>query len=1032
MGGLILGSPLLGGMTPFAAYAQQAAGFVAPPRSVSDITAVLDGQKPDAARLAKLQTTASAVPPASLDDTALAAFHYERAEALSDLGRAQEAVAAADLSIELGRKLSKNVFRQQQFAVSQYAINYLGDPKRSVELLLDMEKSLGAAGANAEPLLSVYRNLVMNLVVLGDFKTAEAYVDKSKALFEKSRHGPRAALTGSSLEADLELSVALLAEGQGRFADAETAYARSEIARRDSLEKSAKWPSAPPRANFLRVIDGTLVRSGRVKALQGRTAEAEVDVRRALLSQLNEGGKYHPATLNIVGQLANILVQQGRYAEAERLARTEVEAFRSIGFAENAQSFVFALNTLANALSLQARWTEAAAVYADIDKATASWPDERRDFLALTPASVSALYRTDRLQAGIERAQALVAYQRLRVGDGHIDHAIARGVLADGLARTGRIPAALAEFRTALPVLAALSRHNEDEDGATMAARHQQIRDIVEAYIALLAREPASPATAAESFSLADAVRGRSVGSAVAAASSRVAARDPVLAELTRREQDLRKQVGAKLATLNTVLTLPAADRDETAVTTLRAETARLGREREAATLEIAVRFPDYADLIDPKPATVVQVQGALRDGEAFLSFYFGQERSFVWAVPRTGAVQFAEIAATPQEIEARIRKLREALEPNAATISDIPVFDTNLAHELYGLLLKPVESVWRPARSLIVATNGALGLLPLGVLPTAPAVLGADSGAAFANYRAIPWLARSHAVTMMPSAGALRTLRQLPPGSPRRDALIGFGDPLFNPAQAAEAAPATAAPTAPPSSPSPGQPLERRSAPRTEELATARIGDLPRLPDTADELRSIAQALGSDPARTLKLGRDAEEEDVKSADLSNYRVVVFATHGLVPGDLDGLHQPALALSAPEVTGHAGDGLLTLDEILALKLDADWVVLSACNTGAGDGAGAEAASGLGRAFFYAGTRAVLLTNWSVHSQSARELVTDIFRRQAADQTLDRAEALRRAMVGVMDGPGHVDRGKTRFTYAHPLFWAPYSIVGDGG
>ena len=128
-----------------------------------------------------------------------------------------------------------------------------------------------------------------------------------------------------------------------------------------------------------------------------------------------------------------------------------------------------------------------------------------------------------------------------------------------------------------------------------------------------------------------------------------------------------------------------------------------------------------------------------------------------------------------------------------------------------------------------------------------------------------------------------------------------------------------------------------------------------------------------------------------------------------------------------------GDGLLTMEEILALKLDADWVVLSACNTGAGSGAGAEAASGLGRAFFYAGTRALLVTNWSVHSASARELVTDLFRRQAVDPKLSRGEALRQAMMALADGPGFVDdSGKTVFAYAHPLFWAPYTIIGDGG
>ncbi len=139
--------------------------------------------------------------------------------------------------------------------------------------------------------------------------------------------------------------------------------------------------------------------------------------------------------------------------------------------------------------------------------------------------------------------------------------------------------------------------------------------------------------------------------------------------------------------------------------------------------------------------------------------------------------------------------------------------------------------------------------------------------------------------------------------------------------------------------------------------------------------------------------------------DLSGFKIVAFATHGLVPGELDGLTQPALALSAPSVSGGEGDGLLTMEEILSLKLDADWVVLSACNTGAGAGAGAEAASGLGRAFFYAGTRALLVTNWSVHSQSAKELVTDLFKRQADDPKLTRGEALRQAMMALMDGKG---------------------------
>jgi CHAT domain-containing protein len=324
---------------------------------------------------------------------------------------------------------------------------------------------------------------------------------------------------------------------------------------------------------------------------------------------------------------------------------------------------------------------------------------------------------------------------------------------------------------------------------------------------------------------------------------------------------------------------------------------------------------------------------------------------------------------------------------------------------------------------------------LPLSLLPVAPATVAEGNGPLFSGYRDVPWLARTHVVTMISSAAAVRTLRGLPPGNTARAPLIAFGDPLFSPEQAAEAAKAEgqvkvadagAATTR-------GMPLKRRSSPKLGGIDSADLAMLPRLPDTADELRSIALALQADPAKVLHLGKDANEQVVKTMDLSGFKVLAFATHGLVPGELNGLTQPALALSAPVVAGVEGDGILTMEEVLALKLDADWVVLSACNTGAGAGAGAEAASGLGRAFFYAGTRALLVTNWSVHSQSARELVTDLFKRQADDPKLTRGEALRQAMMALADGPGYIGAdGKTEFTYAHPLFWAPYSIIGDGG
>jgi CHAT domain-containing protein len=327
------------------------------------------------------------------------------------------------------------------------------------------------------------------------------------------------------------------------------------------------------------------------------------------------------------------------------------------------------------------------------------------------------------------------------------------------------------------------------------------------------------------------------------------------------------------------------------------------------------------------------------------------------------------------------------------------------------------------------------LGLLPLSLLPTAAAEIKADDDPLFESYKSVPWMARTHAVTMVPSVSALQVLRKLPPGKASRQDLIAFGDPYFSKEQSDEAIAANDKPIqlADASGTLRGGPLKRRNSPQLDGVDSAGLAMLPRLPDTADELRSIALALNADPSKVLNLGKDANEKAVKTMNLSGVKIVAFATHGLVPGELDGLTQPALALSAPSLSGSEGDGLLTMEEILSLKLDADWVVLSACNTGAGAGAGAEAASGLGRAFFYAGTRALLITNWSVQSQSAKDLVTDLFKRQADDPKLTRGEALRQAMMALVDGKGFTDAsGKTEFAYAHPLFWAPYTIIGDGG
>jgi CHAT domain-containing protein len=218
-----------------------------------------------------------------------------------------------------------------------------------------------------------------------------------------------------------------------------------------------------------------------------------------------------------------------------------------------------------------------------------------------------------------------------------------------------------------------------------------------------------------------------------------------------------------------------------------------------------------------------------------------------------------------------------------------------------------------------------------------------------------------------------------------------------------------------------------------SKNILSCDIESLSRLPDTAQEIQSIATVLGATSEQDVYLGQRASEKQVKTMNLSDRRVIAFASHALVPYDLDGLDQPAIALSAPSVTGDDNDGLLTMGEIMDLKLNADWVVLSACNTGAAQGAGAEAVSGLGRAFFYAGTRAILVSMWPVETTSAKELTTGIFRHQRENPEMPRSRAHQQSMLELIETKDMMgENGAIVASYAHPFFWAPFIIVGDNG
>ena len=779
----------------------------------------------------------------------------------------------------------------------------------------------------------------------------------------------------------------------------------------------------------------------RVLARQGRLVEAELAARDAVNGIFLSDVRREAVAGNVMRVFSEVLYQMGRYQEAEKVARAAISVHQKNCEAPHSVQAALARRSLANSLIAQERWDEALALFETIEKSMGTDRSTFQMRFAGDPSWALALLNTGRHDEA--RTMLEEAYRRRleQLGPDHYSTAEILGFVGVARAATGDTEGAHSSFAQSMEVLLTRSRRLSEAE-TNQATQDRNLERIIESYISLLYERRNEPNAdlaegdpTAEAFRLAAVARARAVQRALSASAARSAVDDSDLADLVRREQDAQRRIAALFGAFITLQSTYGTNVDAEQVKNVRTEIDQLQGARAALMEEIERRFQDYAELINPKPPNIAEAQASLGPAEALIATYVGAERTYVWAVPHEGEVAFAAVDISAEVLGDTVAILRGALDPNAATLGEIPDYDVDLAYGLYEDLLKPVEAGWRGATSLLVVADGALGYLPLSMLPTERVSLGAEEGALFANYRAVPWLGRSHAVTVLPSVASLVTLRGLPPGAPGRRAFAGFGDPYFSPAQAEAAAQERATEVA--ALESRGvetRAVLLRASPRTRKLDSAEIARLPRLPDTADEIRGIAMALGADLARDVFLGAPANERVVKTMDLSDRKVIVFATHGLVPGDLNGLTQPALALSAPAVVGGDDDGLLTMGEILVLKLDADWVVLSACNTGAAQGAGAEAFSGLGRAFFYAGARALLLSNWPVETTSAKAMTTDLFRRQAEDSSLSRAEALRQTMLALIDGPGYVDpeTGETVFSYAHPIFWAPFTLIGDGG
>ena len=501
--------------------------FVAPPRTIADITAILDSEKPDDAKIAERKANAGATPPNNASAAQLAQFYYDRGTARALLARNKEALADGLQALAVGKGAIefKQVSRIRQFVALQYRA--LGDAKQAITVFDSIVREANRPTLRGS-LINALANIAGTLVSMGDVSQATTYAGRIEALVQEARGSPNPnwrrsySIYGHSWESDAEAVRGMVFEARGQYAEAEAAYRRDEAFRRAAVKDSPKYDYPPPPEQMMLAADRTLLWVARNETKEGQLSEAEADARRALLGVLKQQGKYSPVTPSFIAGLAGILVEQGRYQEAEKLARVALGVQRTLGIGDEAPESASILSQLGNILVLQRKTKEAAVVYAELDKAIAQWTPVRREAFELNGSRIVALYASGEVEAGIAAAAELVKRQTARSGEKSFDTASARGVLAVGYARVGRDADAIHEFKAAIPVMMTAARENADDDDPTVvAARSVRLQKIVEAYIGLLARGAnTSNDVAVETFALADAVRGHSVQKALADSSA--------------------------------------------------------------------------------------------------------------------------------------------------------------------------------------------------------------------------------------------------------------------------------------------------------------------------------------------------------------------------------------------------------------------------------------------------------------------------------------------------------------------------------
>jgi CHAT domain-containing protein/Tfp pilus assembly protein PilF len=877
-----------------------------------------------------------------------------------------------------------------------------------VRALVIREQALGTSHPDVAQTLN---NLGLVRAAQGRYTEAEELYRRALAIREQAL-GANHPAVGESLN-----NLANTYQSQGKYGEAEDLLKRALAIREQALG-----------ANHPRVA-ATLSNLGYVHAAQAKYSEAEGLLKRALAIREKALGASHPEVGQILSNLGLVYGDQGKYVEAEALLRRAL-AIREQALGTSHPAVGQSLNNLGYVYRAQGKYGEAEdllkrALAIKEEALGANHPELATTVLLLLANVHRNQGRYSEAEGLYKRALAIaeqaISASHPRVAWGLNDMAIlyeARGETGSALAYSRKATAAVLAHRAA----ESTGAQQTGAAGGLVEQRASYFQRHI-ANLAVAAREgiESAPLLTREALEVAQWASQSSAAAALQQMGNRFASGGGALESLVRERQDLAAAWRDKDKALLDALSNPEGQQDRVSTDELRKQIAEIERRLNAIAARIDKEFPDYAAVAHPKPLTAVEVQKLLGADEALVFFLIGPNEGYVFALTREG-FEWRTISLGEKNMAAKVAAFRRGLDVEELTKSismgKAQLFDLTAAHELYGTLFGPVEALIKDKPQLLIVPAGPLTALPFHLLVTdTPAIAVPQMQVSdMAAFREAAWLVKRHAVSVLPSVASLKALRVFARKGQGTKPMIGFGDPVFASDKAAGQSTATAK-------------LAARTRAYSDywqgaSVNRAKLAEaLAPLPDSADELNAVAAKLGASPS-DIHLGRNATEANVKRLPLADYRVVYFATHGLVAGDVEGLGEPSLALTLPNEPSELDDGLLTASEVAKLELNADWVVLSACNTAAGEKPGAEALSGLARAFFYAGARSLLVSHWGIDSKAATRLTTSTFDIMGSNQTIGRAEALRRAMLAYLDD-------RSDIWNAYPGFWGSFSLIGEG-